>query len=67
MKYIKIVLIAILAIVLPFALLKASLECDGLTDLGEIVFYVYPIALPVFCGWFGVQLLKPVERCFCRL
>ena len=58
MKYIKIVLIAVLAIVLPFALLKASLECDGLTDLGTIVLYTYPIALPVFCGWFGVQLFK---------
>lgn len=62
MKYLKLILIAILVIVLPFAILKASLEYNDLSELGNITFYVYPIGLPVFCGWFGVQLFKNTKK-----
>ncbi len=62
MKYLKIILIAILVIVSPFAILKASIEYNDLAELGSIVFYLYPIGLPIFCGWFGVQLFKETGK-----
>ncbi len=57
-KYIKIVLVPILAIVLPFAIIRASIEYTALIWLEEIVLYLYPIYLPVFCGYFGITLYK---------
>ncbi len=62
MKYLKIILIAILVIILPFAILKASIEYNDLAELGSIIFYLYPIGLPIFCGWFGVQLFKNTKK-----
>lgn len=61
-KYIKIVLIPVLAIVLPFVLLRVIIECPALIGLSEIILYLYPIYLPVFCGYFGVTLYKVMGK-----
>ncbi len=62
MKYIKMILLAILCVILPFVILKASIENNDLADLAGIVLYLYPICLPVFCGWFGIKLFKETEK-----
>lgn len=56
-KYIKIILIAALCIVLPFIIVRASLEYEALTGLASFM-YFYPIYLPFVCGWLGIKLFK---------
>ena len=61
-KYIKIVLIPVLGILLPFALTRISVEY-GVSDLA-IIMYLYPLYLPVLCGWFGVKIFKETGKVF---
>lgn len=62
MKYIKMILIAVICIVLPLAILKLSIEYNDLADLANMVWHLYPICLPVFCGWFGIKLFKETGK-----
>lgn len=64
MKYIKIILITILGIALPFAILRASLEYNALTDFAEIILYLFPLYLPVLFGWFGIKIFKITKEIF---
>lgn len=62
MKYIKIILIAVLVVILPLAILRAGIEHNDLAGLSEIILYLYPIYLPLFCGWFGIKLFKDTGK-----
>ena len=62
MNYIKVILIVFLGAVLPFAMLRISTEYDLLADLAETTLYIYPIYLPVLCGWFGVKTYKETGK-----
>lgn len=64
MKYIKIILIIILGIALPFAILRASLKYNALTDFAEIILYLFPLYLPVLFGWFGIEIFKITKEIF---
>lgn len=64
MKYIKIILVAVLAVVLPFAILRAGIEYNDLAEVSGSVLYLYPIYLPFFCGWFGIKLFKDTGKIF---
>lgn len=61
-KYIKIILIAALGIVLPFAIVIASMKYNVLADFVDPILYIYPIYLPIFCGWFGIKLFKETGK-----
>lgn len=64
MKYIKIIITVILTIALPFAILRASLEYDCLTDFAEIILYLFPLYLPVLFIWFGIKIFKITNEIF---
>lgn len=64
MKYIKIILVAVLAIALPFAILRASLEYNCLTDFAAIILYLFPLYLPVLFVWFGIKIFKTTNEIF---
>ncbi len=64
MKYIKIILVVILAVALPFAILRASLEYNCLTDFAEIILYLFPLYLPVLFVWFGIKIFKTTNEIF---
>ena len=64
MKYIKIIITVILTVALPFAILRASLEYDCLTDFAEIILYLFPLYLPVLFIWFGIKIFKITNEIF---
>lgn len=64
MKYIKIILIAILCIIPPFAILRAVIEYDVLIELANVVLYLYPIYLPVLFALFGIKIFKATDKIF---
>ncbi len=62
MKYIKFILTAVLGIVLPFAILKVGIENNSFAELSDKILYLYPVYLPVFCGWFGIKIFKETGK-----
>ena len=64
MKYIKIILMAVLGIALPFAIIRVSIEYNALAELFDIVLYLHPIYLPLFCSCFGIKLFKETGKIF---
>lgn len=64
MKYIKINLVAVFAIALPFAILRASIEYNDLAVFAEMILYLFPIYLPVLFAWFGIKIFKVTGEIF---
>ncbi len=64
MKYAKALLIALLGVIWPFAIIRISIDYPALTDFAEVILYLFPVYLPVFCGLFGVTLYKMTEKIF---
>lgn len=62
MKYIKLIFTAVLGVVLPFAILKVGIENNSFAELSDKILYLYPVYLPVFCGWFGIKLFKETGK-----
>ena len=53
----NIILVFGLGIVLPFVIVRLSLEYAFLTALASIMYY-YAVYLPFLCGWLGIKLFK---------
>ena len=64
MKYIKIILVVIFAIALPFAILRASIEYNVLWWSVDIILYLFPIYLPILFAWFGIKIFKATNKIF---
>ena len=64
MKYIKIILVAVLAIALPFAILRASIEYNALAVSAEMILYLFPIYLPILFAWSGIKIFKATSEIF---
>lgn len=64
MRYIKIILTAILTVTLPFAILRVSIEYSDLTDFAGIILYLFPLYLPVLFIWFGIKIFKTMNEIF---
>ena len=64
MKYTKTLLIGFLSIILPFTILKVSIEYDVLIDFAAIILYLIPIYLPVLFAWLGIKIFKATNEIF---
>ncbi len=62
MKYIKIILIAVLGVILPFTVLMVNIEYEVLFELSDTVLYLNPLYLPIFCGFVGVMIYKETGK-----
>lgn len=64
MKYIKIILKAVLGIALPFIILRASIEYNVLAEFADKILYLFPIYLPILFAWFGIKIFKATDEIF---
>ena len=72
MKYVKILLTALLLFGLPFAIIIADIKLNNKIDsdlLGrisatfcEVALYGQSIYVPVLCGYFGIKLFKTSQK-----
>ncbi len=64
-KYIKLVLLSVVGVITPFVLIYITIIFSSiLTELGAIICYLYPIYLPIFCGFMGIEFYKTTKEIF---
>ncbi len=67
MKYVKLLIMGLLGVLIPFMILIPIFEYHGndiLNCIAVLIFYTYPLYLPVFCGFYGARLFKVTKIVF---
>lgn len=63
-KCVKIITLAILAIVLPFIIIRVSVEFVLLSDLVDKILFAFPLYLPFVFVWSGIKIFEATNKIF---
>ena len=64
MKYIKLIILSISGVLVPYLLIGITIIVPNLVELGATLCYAYPLYLPIFCGYLGMKFYKTTNKIF---